>query len=114
MKSTISPAGNAKLAESSLLVQLAQELLRAAGATAEKSPEPTLIPITQPRKLSDAGIGHPATYRGWQWAYRQRKERGLERAFVKSGSRVLADVEAYLEAMRAQHDVADGRASRQR
>ena len=106
MRANISSASDPDLgkSQSALLIQLAEALLRAAGVPAQKTnAEPTLIPITKPKELLHAGIAHPRTYRGWQWAYRQRKQRGLERAFVKAGSRVLVDVEAYLEAMRAQH-----------
>jgi hypothetical protein len=110
MKSSISRASDSKLAQSALFVQLAQALLEAAGTPAEKSATPTLIPIKEPERLLAAGIEYPKTYWGWVGVYRERHNRGLARAFVKSGRRVLVDVQAYLEAMRAQHASTNGQA----
>lgn len=103
MSDTISPTGNGP-GNSSLLTQLGQELLRAAGAPPERTNQNVLIPITEPDRLTAVGIGYPSTYRQWQWVFRHRTERGLERAFVRTGRRILVDVTAYLEAMRAQHN----------
>ena len=63
-----------------------------------------LIPMTDAESLRAAGIVYPRTIDAWRWLYRCRSERGLDRAFVKVGSRVLVDVPAYLEALRAPGD----------
>lgn len=106
MKGSISSA-RAKaqaIAHPELLIQLAHALLEAAGVSPTTSAPPQLIPITQPKELAEAGITHPKTYRAWQWVYWKRHEYGVERGFVKQGSRVLVDVEKYKEALRQQHE----------
>ncbi|HTD13288.1 MAG TPA: hypothetical protein VK676_14580 [Steroidobacteraceae bacterium] len=62
--------------------------------------DPILVPITDLAALRDAGIRYPETVDGWRWAFRVREERGLTRAFVRQGRRVLVDVPAYLHAVR--------------
>lgn len=63
---------------------------------------PTLVPLTDTDTLRDAGIAYPTTIDGWRWIYRNRQERGLDRAFVRVGRRVLVDVPVYLEALRGR------------
>lgn len=63
---------------------------------------PLLIPITEPECLRQAGIYYPTTYGGWQWAYRNRQSRGLDRAFVRSGRRILVDVAEYLRVLHSR------------
>jgi hypothetical protein len=62
---------------------------------------PLLVPLTDITGLRAAGIHYPETVDGWRWAYRVRAERGLERAFVRQGRRVLVDIPAYLRAVRS-------------
>ncbi len=59
-----------------------------------------LVPITDIDAFRASGIAYPATIDGWRWLYRCRHERGLDRAFIKSGRRVLVDIPRYLELVR--------------
>ena len=63
------------------------------------SPAPTLIPIRQAHRLADAGLLYPRTYGQLRWLYRNRKARGLERAFVFVGKLILFDVDEYRRAL---------------
>ena len=63
---------------------------------------PTLVPLTDLDALREAGIHYPSSIHGWRWAYRNRKERGLETAFIRQGRRILVDVPAYLDAVRSK------------
>ena len=72
------------------------------GTTAESPtlpPAATLIPIRQAHRLTDAGLAYPSTYGQLRWLYRNRKARGLERAFVCVGKIVLFDVAEYRRAL---------------
>jgi hypothetical protein len=58
------------------------------------------IPITDLEALKALGISYPSTVDGWRWAWRHRAERGLERAFVRQGRRVLVVPDLYIAAVR--------------
>ncbi len=60
-----------------------------------------LIPLTDQRGLTDAGIAYPSTTESWRWLFRHRVERGVEDAFVRCGSRILVDTDRFLERLRA-------------
>lgn len=62
---------------------------------------PTLVPLTDLAALRAAGIHYPASVDAWRWAYRNRHERGLARAFRRQGRRIVVDVPAYLDAVRS-------------
>jgi hypothetical protein len=70
-------------------------------------PAATLIPMRRVDLLFAAGITYPSTYDQWRWLYRQRKQRGLDRAFVPLGRRVLVDVEAFRRAVREPENQSD-------
>ncbi len=61
----------------------------------------TLVPLVDLDGLRAAGIHYPKTVDGWRWAYRTRHERGLDNAFKRQGRRIVVDVPAYIEAVRA-------------
>jgi len=63
---------------------------------------PILIPLNDLESLRAAGITYPHSEHAWRWLYRHRVARRLERAFKRVGSRILIDVPAYLEAVRAE------------
>lgn len=62
---------------------------------------PILIHITDLDALRDVGIYYPRTVDGWRWLFRTRHERGLERAFLRVGRRIVVDVPVFLEVVRA-------------
>jgi hypothetical protein len=59
-----------------------------------------LIPLSSISELHAAGISYPKTVDAWRWLYRCRAERGLERAFVRIGRRILVDVPKFVELAR--------------
>lgn len=60
------------------------------------------IPITDADALRAAGVAYPTTEHAWRWLFRVRHERGLDRAFVRVGRRILVDVPTYLDAIRSR------------
>jgi hypothetical protein len=52
--------------------------------------------LTDLDALRARGIAYPATLDGWRWAYRRRRERGLDGVFSKVGRRIFVDTEKYL------------------
>ena len=63
-------------------------------------PVMALIPLTDQRGLTDAGIAYPSTTESWRWLFRHRLERGVEAAFLRCGRRILVDTEVLLSLMR--------------
>jgi hypothetical protein len=59
-----------------------------------------LIPLSSIAELHAAGISYPKTVDAWRWLYRCRVERGLDRAFVRIGRRILVDVPKFVELAR--------------
>ncbi|MDA8248701.1 MAG: hypothetical protein M0Z28_05925 [Rhodospirillales bacterium] len=59
-----------------------------------------LIPMTDGPALAAARVHYPSTLESWRWLYRQRRERGVEEAFVRVGRRILVDTDRLLELMR--------------
>lgn len=56
---------------------------------------PRLIPLTRLDELRQAGIVYPETVHAWRWLYRNRTARGLDKAFVRVGSRILINVNEF-------------------
>lgn len=59
-----------------------------------------LIPMTDGPALAAARVHYPSTLESWRWLYRQRRERGVEEAFVRVGRRILVDTDRLLDLMR--------------
>ena len=64
------------------------------------SAEMPLIPLTDQRGLTDAGIAYPSTTESWRWLFRHRVERGLDEAFLRVGRRILVDTDRLLALMK--------------
>ena len=60
-----------------------------------------LIPLTKPEGFGQAGIPFKSTHAA-RWAFRQRRENGLEGAFVRIGKNVFIDVPKFHELVRKQ------------
>jgi hypothetical protein len=56
-----------------------------------------LIPITDIRGLTEAGILRPATVSGWRRVYRNRHELGVCEAFFRIGPFICVSPVRYLE-----------------
>lgn len=75
---------------------------------APAAPAAKIIPINDIETIRAAGLHYPETVDGWRWLWRTRHKQGLERAFIQIGRRVMVDVDAYVEAMRARAANAEG------
>lgn len=62
---------------------------------------PRLIHLTDPSEFKANGLPW-RTVEQARWAYRTRKENGLEKAFKKQGSRICLDVIKFHEAISIQ------------
>jgi hypothetical protein len=61
-----------------------------------------LIPMNDLEALKAAGVLYPQTEHGWRWLYRHRHIKGFSGAFRRVGRRILVDVRAYIDTVRAQ------------
>lgn len=70
-------------------------------ARASTAIPPALVPLTDLERLHTAGVHYAETVDAWRWLYRVHHERSMVRAFPRVGRRILVDIPACLDAVRA-------------